>query len=174
MTPHFKLGYISAVLHKHTHTLTCWHTLQRCVCRDFVVKATSKHKKTLRLQTAVLIKIDACLFHQTSLRWTTEKRSVLQYRSCSSHQGSRVKLQNDMLHEDQQVGRPILQLVDTVEVFGLLIPHLRERGRQVKSERETRATKLRGDDKITFSCHSLHSDHSRNPHPQPRLCSWLG
>lgn len=50
----------------------------------------------------------------TALSEWIEKCDSVAYRS--SHQGSRVKLKNDMLHEDEQVGRPILQLVDTVKV----------------------------------------------------------
>lgn len=46
----------------------------------------------------------------------------------SSHQGSRVKLQNDMLHEDKQVGRPVLQALYAVEVNALVLHCLKARG----------------------------------------------
>lgn len=51
----------------------------------------------------------------------------------SSHQGSRVKLKNDMLQEDQQVGRPVLQMLNAVKVCALVIQCLKFRH---KVERE--------------------------------------
>ena len=53
---------------------------------------------------------------------------LLHYKSCDSHQGSRVELKNDMLQEGQQVGRPILQLLNIVEVRMHVIHGLKDKG----------------------------------------------
>lgn len=49
--------------------------------------------------------------------------------SCVSHQGCRVKLKDDMLQEDEQVGRLFPQLFYTVEAAGMVIHRLRAGGR---------------------------------------------
>lgn len=49
--------------------------------------------------------------------------------SCVSHQGCRVKLKNDMLQEDEQVGRPFPQVFYTVEVAVNVIHRLRAGGK---------------------------------------------
>lgn len=57
---------------------------------------------------------------------------ALYSRSFGSHQGSRVKLKNDMLHEDQQVRRPFFQLVYAVEVCALVIHCLKDKTTQIQ------------------------------------------
>lgn len=53
----------------------------------------------------------------------------------SSHQGSWVKLKNDMLQEDQQVGRPVLQLLNAVEACALVIRCLEVRHKWQRNEK---------------------------------------
>lgn len=53
----------------------------------------------------------------------------------SSHQGSRIKLKNDMLQEDQQVGRPVLQLLNAVKVCALVIRCLKFRHKWERNEK---------------------------------------
>lgn len=50
------------------------------------------------------------------------------FKCCVSHQGCRVKLKDDMLQEDEQVGGPFPQLFYTVEV-GLVVHRLRAGGK---------------------------------------------
>lgn len=52
----------------------------------------------------------------------------------SSHQGSRVKLKNDMLQEDQQVGRPVLQLLNVVKALPLVIRCLKFRHKRKRNK----------------------------------------
>lgn len=52
----------------------------------------------------------------------------------SSHQGSGVKLKNDMLQEDQQVGRPVLQLLNVVKVGALVVRYLKVRHEWERNE----------------------------------------
>lgn len=42
----------------------------------------------------------------------------------AAHQWRGVKLEDDMLHEDQQVGRPLLQLLYAAETRALVLHHL--------------------------------------------------
>lgn len=64
-------------------------------------------------------------------------KNICQYVSSvnSSHQGSRVKLKNDMLQEDQQVGRPVLQLLNAVKARALVIQCLKFRHRWKRNEK---------------------------------------
>lgn len=46
-----------------------------------------------------------------------------------------------MLHEDQQVGRPVLQLIYVVEAWALVIDHLKERENTQIEPRDTQNRK---------------------------------
>lgn len=52
-----------------------------------------------------------------------------------SHQGSGVKLKNDMLQEDQQVGGPFLQLINAVKAFALVVRCLKVKNKWERNDK---------------------------------------